>query len=242
MHMKNSPGSPDIESNYYDNEYYKKHVQRITSNDRFTQVKVRRVMQLLRPRAHEWILDLGCGAGTMMIMLGGTGARLLGIDYSPHSLKISRDQYTRHQPGSVFRGICCDGRHIAVRDGGIHGIMAVDFTEHLDDTFLEAMVKEAHRILVPGGRFVIYTPNPDHLFEQLKKRNIILKEDKSHIGLRPMVAYLDMLRRYGFHIDLSFFEPTHIPLFQLVEMVLMRVPGIGPFARRRICIRASKPG
>jgi hypothetical protein len=94
--------------------------------------------------------------------------------------------------------------------------------------------------LKPGGRFIVYTPSKTHFFELLKKRNIILKEDKSHVGLRTMKEYVNILSRAGFVVKESYFEPTHIPVFNFLERTLMPIPGIGDLFKRRICICAVK--
>jgi SAM-dependent methyltransferase len=225
---------------FYNEHYYSLEVRRMEAGDRFTRTKVARVTGLLQPCAGELIVDLGCGAGTMMIRMAGSGARMIGLDYAPYSLELSRSLWRLHAGGAPFRGVCCDGRTMALRDGSADAIMAVDFTEHLDDAFLEAMIADAFRVLAPGGRFVIYTPNAGHLFERMKKRNIIFRRDTSHIGLRTMEEYCAMLEKHGFAVDYAGFEPTHIMPFALLEKMLMNVPGIGPLTRRRICLRAKK--
>jgi SAM-dependent methyltransferase len=234
------PKKPVIDRNYYNRDYYLKHLDRLSKRDRFTRVKVSRVLALLSPRAGERIIDLGSGVGTMMALLASSGASMIGVDYSPDSLQLAKAGFLREVPERVFRGICCDGRAIAVRDDSIDGIMAVDFTEHLDDDMLVPTVREVFRVLKKGGRFVVYTPSKTHLFEHLKKRNIILKRDKSHIGMRTMQAYKAMLTQTGFTIQKAYFAPTDIPVFNTVEYCAMQIPVIGGLARRRICICAVK--
>jgi cyclopropane fatty-acyl-phospholipid synthase-like methyltransferase len=233
-------GPVTINRDYYDGSYYKGHLSRLAKNDRFTKVKIRRLLSLLLPQKNELILDLGSGVGTIMIALAQTGATPLGLDYSWKSLVLARENFSTHGAGSPFRGICCDGRSICLKENSLDGIAAVDFTEHLDDAFLTPTLSEAHRILKKGGRLALYTPSVTHVFEKLKKHNVLLKEDISHIGLRRMQDYLMMLRKTGFSISESYFEPTHIPLFSLLEMLVMHVPLIGGLAKRRICICAVK--
>lgn len=229
-----------IDRAYYNQDYYRKHIDRFDRKDRFTKVKVERVRSLLVPRQGELIVDLGSGVGTMAALLASSGSVMIGMDYSPYSLHCAQASFSKEAPDRVFRGICCDGRDIAVRDETIDGVMAVDFTEHLDDAMLLPTVREVFRVLKKGGRFVVYTPCKTHLFEQLKKRNIVLKEDKSHIGLRTMEEYTRILSRTGFTIKESYFEPTHIPVFNILERAMMPIPGIGTLFKRRICICAVK--
>jgi SAM-dependent methyltransferase len=230
----------EITSAYYNRAYYAKHLERLNKKDRFTRVKINRVASLLRPKTGERIIDLGCGVGTMTILLTPLGATMIGMDYSPDSLAIARECFRKEEPTRAFRGFCCDGRAIAMGNDTVEGVIAVDFTEHLDDALLVPTVQEVYRVLKKGGKFVVYTPCKTHLFERLKKHNIILKEDVSHIGLRTMKEYLIILKAARFSICESYFEPTHIPLFNILEKAIMPFPALGDFAKRRICIRAEK--
>lgn len=229
-----------ITRSYYDETYYRKHVQRLRHGDRFTKVKIGRVFSLLRPQKGELLLDLGSGVGTVMIALAQAGARTVGLDYSRQSLLIAKGHFQEQHPEAPFNGVCSDGRAMGLKDGMFDGIAAIDFTEHLDDALLVPTISEAYRILKKGGRFVIYTPSVTHIFEKLKKRNFILKEDKSHIGLRTMEEYKSMLIKAGFKIEQSYFRPTDIPLFNALETLCMRLPFISHLAKRRICICAVK--
>ncbi len=232
--------NPEITKEYYDTDYYQKHVARLKHGNRFTRIKLKRVFSLLQPRQADAVVDLGSGVGTIMTALSKAGVNITGIDYSKHSLAIAKENFKQEFPQKQFKGICCDSRNIGLKEASFDGVAAVDFTEHLDDQFLLPTVSEVFRILKRGGKFIIYTPNYSHLFEKLKKHNIILKEDKSHIGLRSMKEYLALLQKCGFTIKEAYFEPTHIPVFNILEKLLIFIPGIGNLAKRRICICAVK--
>jgi SAM-dependent methyltransferase len=233
-------GADGISRKYYDETYYAGHVRRLRSNDRFTRVKIQRLFDLLVPEKDELILDLGSGVGTVLIALANVGANAMGFDYSFKSLCIAKANYGGHFSVQSFRALCCDGTNIGIRSNSLDAIAAVDFTEHLDDAMLVPTLAEVYRILKRGGRFVMYTPNRTHLFERIKKRNIILKEDKSHIGLRTMNEYRTLLSQAGFTITKSYFRPTDIPVFNILENIAMQIPIICTLARRRICISAQK--
>ncbi len=229
-----------VDRKYYNKAYYDGLSKLLDMRNRFTRVKVNRVASLLRPGTGEIILDIGCGGGTMIILLSGSGASMVGLDFSEDSLKLARGNFSKLAPDKTFRGICTDSLHIGLKNESVHGIMAVDFTEHVYDDSIQPVLAEMFRVLKKGGRLVIYTPNVNHLFERLKKRNIILKENKSHVGLRTMKAYNSLLTACGFTLEKFFFEPTHLPVYSLVERALMNVPLVGEFFRRRICIAAVK--
>jgi|WetSurMetagenome_2_1015567.scaffolds.fasta_scaffold325890_2 SAM-dependent methyltransferase len=234
--------TPIVDRKYYNKDYYNGLPKLLDMGNRFTRVKVNRVSSLLQPKAGEMVLDIGCGGGTMLILMSGSGALMVGLDFSEDSLRIAKGNFARLAPGKPFRGVCTDSQNLGLKNTSIDGVMAVDFTEHVYDQSIQRVLAEITRVLKPGCRLVIYTPNVGHLFERLKKRNIILKENKSHVGLRTMEEYVILLRNCGLEIEKSFFEPTHIPVFSLIERVLMNLPVAGGLFKRRICILAAKSG
>jgi len=238
--IKTNNSESSISREYYDESYYKGHCYRLKRNDRFTKIKVRRVFEMLNPKPGERIVDLGVGVGTISIFLAQLGVKPIGIDFSKKSLFIAKRNFFNCINNAKFFGLCCDSRYIALKDNSIQAFAAVDFTEHIDDNSLLLTLKEIYRILEKQGRLVIYTPCKTHIFEILKSHNIILKEDKSHIGLRDMDEYINIIKECGFIIERKYFAPTHLPVFGLLEKFIMSVPFIGKYSRRRICILARK--
>lgn len=96
---------------------------------------------------------------------------------------------------------------------------------------------EAWRILKPDGVLVIGTPNPRHILELMKRNNIILKEDVSHVDYKTMPVLVKSLRTHGFNIDRAYYYHSHLPVLSIAERLGMRFI---PVLRRRICIKASK--
>ena len=109
--------------------------------------------------------------------------------------------------------------------------------EHLFPQVYDDLIKEIHRILKKNGKLVIYAPNPEHLFEILKKHNIILKKDVTHVDYKTMKRLKKTLQQQGFFIKKAFFIESHIPLFNIIEKMFMKFL---PVFRRRIGILAIK--
>ena len=93
------------------------------------------------------VIDVGSGYGRLGDELKG-GARYLGIDMSP--TQISRST----QP--VVMG---DANRLPVRDGSAGAVAALWMLYHLDDPVVA--IREAHRVLKPGGLFVASTSRRD---------------------------------------------------------------------------------
>ena len=53
-------------------------------------------------------------------------------------------------------------------DASFDAVAAIDLVEHIDDPTLAAMLGECRRVLRPGGRLGLYTPDRAHYVERLK--------------------------------------------------------------------------
>jgi len=117
--------------------------------------------------------------------------------------------------------------------------VAADVTEHLDDETLRGMLAECARVLVPRGTLSIHTPNPKHLIERLKARNLVLAQNPTHIGLRTSRELRAELERAGFTIELDLRRPSFYPGLRTLERLAAgRVELLG----YRICIRSRTGG
>lgn len=93
------------------------------------------------------ILDIGCATGNFV---AANPDIIEGIDIDEDSLKIARK-----------RGLnvkCLDVRDLKTLPGNFYGgIFAKQVIEHLDEPLL--FMKEIYRLLKPGGKAVLLTPN-----------------------------------------------------------------------------------
>jgi SAM-dependent methyltransferase len=225
---------------HYDRDYYRSHVERYLRRTRFTRHRLANVFGLLGDVSGWRVLDIGCGMGTFTIESSLRGAHAIGVDPSLAAGVTGRDLAARLGAlSAVF--VAGDAALLPLADGRFDAVICADLTEHLDDPTLADVLAEVARVLRPGGVLALYTPSPSHLFERLKARNWLLRQDPSHIGLRPMEELLEAVRRAGLEVVRAYYRPTHIPLFRVLEQVLARIPKIGGLFRRRICIRARKP-
>jgi hypothetical protein len=97
------------------------------------------------------------------------------------------------------------------------------------------MLAEARRVLVPGGTLSVYTPNPKHLIERLKERELLLAQNPTHIGLRTAPELAQAFERAGFAVDRDEWRASHFPVLRTVERSL---GGGTDFLRYRLCLRA----
>ena len=98
-------------------------------------------MKVMAALCRGFTLDLGCGKGPYTHLL----KNVIGIDISREALR----EYDRDKvQGSV--------EHLPFKDAVFDGILGSEILEHVED---DQTVKEAFRVLKPGGMFVLSVPN-----------------------------------------------------------------------------------
>jgi SAM-dependent methyltransferase len=93
-------------------------------------------------------LDLGCGSGRTLVWSKDTGAGMTGIDISPFFAREALDDC------DLLLG---DLRRLPLADDAFGKAWSLDVLEHLSPAALNDMLREAHRVLAPGGALFVYT-------------------------------------------------------------------------------------
>jgi SAM-dependent methyltransferase len=104
--------------------------------------------EFLRPSPGDLIVDLGCGSGRALVWNRSLGAEAVGIDISPFFSEDAR----RDVP--LLLG---DLRRLPFADGTFTKAWSLDVLEHLSPEALRGMLREANRVLAPGGQLFVYT-------------------------------------------------------------------------------------
>jgi len=104
------------------------------------------------------VLDLGCGRGEFLELLGRGGFQAEGIDLNAEMIEVCRDKGL-----SVERGDLLD--LLAARpDASLDGIFSSQVIEHLEPVALRRLIELAYVKLRPNGRLVLETVNPTSVF------------------------------------------------------------------------------
>jgi SAM-dependent methyltransferase len=125
------------------------------------------------------VIDLGCGSGRALIWNRDRGAYQVGVDVSPFFAEEAR---------ALVDLALGDLRRLPFGDAAFSRAYALDVLEHLSREALVEMLREAARVLEPGGLLFVYS----HV-----RRNSALAG-----GLRAINAVARQLERIGW-IDLS---------------------------------------
>jgi ubiquinone/menaquinone biosynthesis C-methylase UbiE len=197
----------------------------------WTRMRLENVRLLVDPQPGDRVLDVGSAAGAIAHHLSTLGCEVVGIDASEAGVRHARQRYPE------LRFEVADAAALPFPDGAFDKVVAADVTEHLDDATLRGMLAECRRVLVPVGTLSIHTPNPSHVIERLKARNLVLAQNPTHIGLRTGEELRGELERAGFAVELDLRRPSFYPVLRTLErLVGGRVELLG----YRICIRARR--
>jgi SAM-dependent methyltransferase len=198
----------------------------------WTRLRLSVVRDLVEPRRGERVLDLGCAAGAVTHFLSTFGCEPVGVDAEPGAIERARSLF----PGLRFE--VADVRALPFVAASFDKAVAADLVEHLDDETLAAMLSETRRVLRPGGTLSLYTPNPEHVIEQLKARELVLAQNPTHIGLRRASELESALREAGFAVERSEWRPSFYPGLRAIERA-----GGGQLSllRYRLCLGGRLP-
>ena len=220
---------------HYADDYYRPLLKSYLNLDRFSRYRLEKVFEIYTPGKGERVLDLGCGVGTFSLELAKMGIEVVGLDYSEESISICRRLTEEMNLKANY--VLADVTSTGLEANSFDVIICADLVEHLYDAVFGRLIVEARRLLRSTGKFLIWAPNPGHLFECLKQRNIILKRDEGHVGYRSLRQIKEALAGQGFLIEKAYYRESHLPIWNLVERIFQ---GAIPFLRRRIAVLAVK--
>lgn len=119
-------------------------------------VRSRAVLSLLNARAGETILDIGCGNARDVVPILHAGARVVGVDISPEMIRQGKRDLAEAGFPDVELHIG-DATQLDFPTGTFDAVLCSEVIEHIPDA--SAAIREIRRVLRPGGRLVLSTPN-----------------------------------------------------------------------------------
>src|SRR5215208_3605213 len=131
-----------------------KHVRERWWDDDFTEFLV----ETLRPRAGNRILDVGCGEGLAQVSLGRlqiSQVRLIGIDRAVSKVVAALQETKSHNQRVGFAA--ADAGQLPFRDGAFDSLYCVAVLQHIVDA--GAAVAEFARATARNGRIVAVEPD-----------------------------------------------------------------------------------
>ena len=146
-------------------------------------------------------LELGCGTGVFLALTAPSGARIDAIDLSPELLAQAQARFPQ---GGNVRLACGNVEQLPYPDASFDVVYGSSILHHVN---LRPTLREARRVLKPGGRIVFAEPNllnphiaftfllaPRHLFglsademafTRLRARRVLVELGYEAIEVRP---------------------------------------------------------
>ncbi len=125
--------------------------------------KLTMIDHLVRPhlRVGSRLLEIGCGAGNLLLQATVPGSYPLALDLSMQALTFVRSRLREASFGAQApSGFACTqalGEALPFRAGTFDCVLLSEVIEHLEAP--QVSVGEAARVLRPGGRLLVTTPN-----------------------------------------------------------------------------------
>lgn len=170
------------------------------------------------------ILDIGASGGVFLKGLRETGfTNLTAVDI---------DNYLQDDVKASFSFIAVDLNYGAfpVPDASYDVVTCLSVMEHLENPF--HLAREVHRILKPGGIFIMSIPNAFHIWSKisflLKGELTDWREENAHITFLTKAVFKKSYLRL-FNIEKEVYQNGFLPYFPKVKMPR------NEFFGRRVC-------
>lgn len=125
--------------------------------------KLTMIDQLIRPhlKAGSRLLEIGCGAGNLLLQASVRGSFPVALDLAMQSLTFVRSRLREARSGlEAPIGFACTqavGERLPLADESFDCVLLSEVIEHLKAPKIS--IREASRVLRPGGRLLVTTPN-----------------------------------------------------------------------------------
>jgi SAM-dependent methyltransferase len=101
----------------------------------------------------QTVLDLGCGSGQNLVALANRGANTLGIDISPHLVRLAQQRLDN--AGKSATVSVATAYDTELPDESVDVVFAIAVLHHLE---LPVVREEIRRVLRKNGRFIFSEP------------------------------------------------------------------------------------
>lgn len=119
----------------------------------------RHILGAARITAADRVLDLGCGIGNILIALAERIDFVhpaVGVDVSPTLIEMGKREIDRAGLTKKIQLQVTAATGLPFPDARFDVVLTSHVIKHLDDSALDKTLAEVHRVLAPGGRFLLW--------------------------------------------------------------------------------------
>jgi ubiquinone/menaquinone biosynthesis C-methylase UbiE/uncharacterized protein YbaR (Trm112 family) len=106
------------------------------------------------------VLEVGCGSGGLVTAMAGAGASIVGVDIAMRWLVVARQRLADRRLQAPL--VAASAEALPWPDKTFDTVVADSVIEHLDNP--ATALSECARVLRPGGRLVLWSPNRFSIF------------------------------------------------------------------------------
>lgn len=136
------------------------------------------------------LLDVGCGNGAFLERMQSLGWIVAGVETDPVAASVARSRGLDVTIGELQR--------VKFSDASFDAITMAHVIEHLRDA--RALLSECLRILRPGGKLIIATPNVESLGFRLLRERWRGLEVPRHLAIHSVTSLSRLLGDAGFEL------------------------------------------
>ena len=137
------------------------------------------------------VADLGCGRGEWLELLGEWGVPARGVDLNALNVQGMRERGLDAEQGDLLQWLQ------AQPEDSFAALTSFHVVEHLPFGILLRLVQEARRVLKPGGRLILETPNPENVIVATQTFWL----DPSHVRPLPPALLELVVRDAGLEVE-----------------------------------------
>jgi SAM-dependent methyltransferase len=179
------------------------------------------------------VMDFGCGPGFFLNHL----ARYydaIGVEISPWAAEAARRR----------AGVVVYGATQEIPDASLDGIVSLHVIEHVPDAELQEMLLEWRRVLKPGSKVLVVTPDASGFAARRKGKDWIAYTDPTHINLKSHEQWQALFESAHFKVIHHFSDglwdfPYVFSLAGKAEALLLGWPTLLQFVFARPLVKAG---
>jgi ubiquinone/menaquinone biosynthesis C-methylase UbiE len=159
------------------------HAEEVARTPGFTALRDS-IVRLADPRSDEVAVDVGAGTGLLTLVVAERTARVWAVDISPAMCEYLRAKVTSAGLDNV-RTVVSTAASLPLVDACADLVVSNYCFHHLDDDGKRRALREAHRVLRPGGRLVFGDMMFRVALNDARDRQIVAQKVRAMLALGP---------------------------------------------------------